>query len=75
MQKYLLEFILHAQNTASEVIRNSLAEFAEGLEIHQDINTKGKDFRVLLRTDEPTVIFDICSQLGRIRKIKVNEVK
>jgi len=75
MQKYLLEFILHAQNTTGEVIRNSLAEFAEGLEINQDINTKGKDFRVHLCTDEPTVIFDICSQLGRIRKIAVNEVK
>jgi len=76
MQKYLLEFVLHAQNSSSSIIKNSLAEFAEALEINdscRDINAKSRDFIVRLRTEDPTVIFDICSQIGRIKSVKINE--
>jgi dihydroxyacetone kinase-like predicted kinase len=78
MQKYRLEFVLHTQESSSSVIKNSLAEFGEGLEIGespQEANARGKDFKVHIDTEEPTTIFDICSQFGRIRKIKVHEIK
>ena len=78
MQKYRLEFILHVQGPCLEVIKNSLSEFGEGLEITdfcQGSNTKGMNFKINIDTEEPTAIFDVCSQFGRIRTIKVNEVK
>jgi dihydroxyacetone kinase-like predicted kinase len=81
MQKYLLEFVLHTQNSSLKTIKSSLAEFGEDLQIidflpdNQDVNVKGKNFKININTEEPTTIFDICSQFGRIRTIKVNEIK
>ena len=76
MQKYLLEFVLHTQDSSSVTIKNSLAEFGENLEIAdscQDAGARGKDFKVRIRTEDPTTIFDICSQIGRIKSMKVDE--
>lgn len=80
MQKYCLEFILHCQNTFNaQIVKNSLAEFGEDLKITElcqdNIGTQGKDFKINLNTEDPTVIFDICAQFGRIRTIKVDEIK
>lgn len=73
MSKYNLEFILHTLNTKAETLRSSLAEFGEDLEISQSQDDKpsGRDFKVSMNTEEPTAVFDICSQFGRIRSIKV----
>ena len=75
MHKYCLEFILNTYNTSADIIKNSLAEFAENLEITvcQDSNAKSKDYKINLDAEEPTVIFDICSQFGKIKTIKVSE--
>lgn len=78
MQKYRLEFILYVRKVALEVIKSSLSEFGDGLEIvdsYPDPNTKGRNFKINIDTEEPTAIFDVCSQFGRIKAIKVNEVK
>jgi dihydroxyacetone kinase-like predicted kinase len=74
MQKYQLEFILHAQNSSLEAVKNSLSEFGDALEISElllENNAKGKDFKININTEDPTVIFDICGQFGRIRSVKV----
>ena len=85
MQKYNLEFILHTQNSSLEVVKNSLSEFGDSLEVseflppHQCIgggglledNAKGRDFKINMNTEDPTAIFDICGQIGRIRSVKV----
>lgn len=75
MHKYFLEFIITTYNTSEEAIKNSLTEFGEALEIHncQDYKGKGKDFRININTEDPTMIFDICSQFGRIKTVKINE--
>jgi dihydroxyacetone kinase-like predicted kinase len=78
MQKYSLEFILHTQNSQLEAVKNSLSEFGDSLEIAELLlknSTKGKDFKININTEDPTVIFDICAQIGRIRSAKVNEIK
>ena len=74
-QKYRLEFILHTYDTSIEAIKNSLVEFGSSLEIYESVKSteKGNDFQVSLNTDDPTLVFDICSQFGRIRSVKVNE--
>jgi len=75
MRCYHLEFILHVKKPSLAIIKNSLSEFGEGLEISdcQDSGAKGKNFKININTEEPTVIFDICSQLGRLRSVKIDE--
>lgn len=75
IQKFHLEFILHMQNPSLETIKNSLAEFGEGLEITecQDNSGESRNFKININTQEPTAIFDICAQFGRIRSAKIKE--
>jgi dihydroxyacetone kinase-like predicted kinase len=75
MYKYLLEFVITTYDITEEAIKNSLTEFGEGLEIHncQEQETRGKDYKININTEDPTAIFDICSQFGRIKTIKINE--
>lgn len=78
MQKYRLEFILYVHKPCLEAIKNSLSEFAEALEIAdfcQGSDTMGKNFKININTEEPTAVFDVCSQFGRIKTIKVDEIK
>ncbi|MBP7836014.1 MAG: hypothetical protein KA022_00880 [Candidatus Omnitrophica bacterium] len=72
---FKLGFILHTYNTDLEAVKNSLAEFGEGLEISEvaDPGQKGNNFKINLNTQDPTLVFDVCSQFGRIRSIKVEE--
>lgn len=77
LQNYQIEFILHCFNCTDKDIRSSLSEFVESMDItdSQEINEKGSNFKISLRSPEPTVVFDICSQFGRIKSVKVNELK
>jgi dihydroxyacetone kinase-like predicted kinase len=73
-----MEFILHVQKPCLEVVKNSLSEFGEGLEIAdscQHPDTKARNLKINIDTEEPTAIFDVCSQFGRIKSVKINEVK
>ncbi len=74
MQKYRLEFMLHTPSASINTVKNSLAEFGEGLEITDcpDMDTRGRNFKVNINTEDPTVVFDVCAQFGRIKSIKVN---
>lgn len=74
MPKFQLSFLLHAYNTSLQAVKNSLTEFGEGLEISEvDIGLqKGKNFKININTEDPTIVFDVCSQFGRIRSVKVD---
>jgi len=76
MPKYYLEFILNTYDTTSQIIKNSLMEFGEGLEISQlpkNGADKGENFKINLYTEDPTIIFDTCAQFGRIKSVKIDE--
>jgi hypothetical protein len=76
MSKYSLDFILNTQSVSTESLKNSIIEFGEALEISllpQESLVKGKDFRVRISTDDPTIIFDTCAQLGKLKSIKIDE--
>jgi len=76
MTCYYLEFILHTYSASQNVIKNSLREFADDLDIFkmlQDNIGAGENYKICMRTDDPTVIFDICSQFGRIKSVKIDE--
>jgi P2-related tail formation protein len=73
--KFKLDFILHTYNTTLEAVKTSLAEFGEKLDISEivDPSQKGKNFKININTEDPTIVFDVCSQFGRIRSVKVEE--
>jgi hypothetical protein len=92
MPKYHLEFILYIQDPSLDILKNSIIEFGENLEIlelleeeAEDKNSivselkeefevkRGKNFRVSLKTEDPTIIFDTCAQFGKIKSVKINE--
>lgn len=75
MNRYLLEFVLYIQDASAEMIKESIFEFGRDLEIVEcdDAIVRGKNFRVRINTDDPTLIFDTCAQFGRIKSVKVNE--
>ena len=70
--KYALEFILHAKESSPKIIKSALAEFGNDLVVSQcPGHGESCNFKVSMVTEEPTLVFDLCSQLGRIRSIKV----
>jgi len=72
--KYALEFILHAKDSSPKIIKSSLAEFGSDLEVSQALEQKEScNYQVKMITEDPALVFDLCSQLGRIRSVKVNE--
>ena len=72
--KYVLEFILHAKDSSIKIIKNALAEFGSDLVV---VDCQDQDercnYQVNMVTEDPTLVFDLCSQLGRIRSVKVHE--
>ena len=72
--KYALELILHAKDSSPKIIKSSLAEFGNDLVVSfaQD-NKESCNYKVNMITEDPTLVFDLCSQLGRIRSVKVGE--
>lgn len=77
IQRYHLEFILHSHNTSAQSIKSSLVEFGECCEISvlDSAGTEENNFRVNMDTEEPALVFDVCSQIGRIRSVKIDEIK
>ena len=65
-----------AENESRSTVKNYLVEWAQGLEItecSQDDCAPGKNFKIRMRTQDPTVIFDACAQVGRIKSVKIDE--
>ena len=79
MLRYSLECILNIQDEATlKMLKNAIIEFTENLEINpasEDNLTHGKDFRISMQTQDPTIIFDTCAQFGRLKSVKVEEKK
>lgn len=72
--KYALEFILHSKDSSPKIIKSSLAEFGNDLEVIEAPDQKEScNYRVNMITEDPALVFDLCSQLGRIRSVKVHE--
>lgn len=74
-QRYKLEFTLHVYNTSVQAVKNALAEFGNEFNIQESLSKqeKGSNFIVNMSTEDPTLVFDICSQFGRIRSVKIDE--
>lgn len=77
IQKYYLEFILHSFSASEQAVKNSLAEFGEDILVVdcQDETERGKNFKISIKTEDPPVVFDICAQFGRIKTVRIEELK
>jgi dihydroxyacetone kinase-like predicted kinase len=76
MHRYYLEFILNTYNAQLEIIKNSLVDFGDNLEISQlpkDNKEKGENFKINIHTEDPTIIFDACAQFGKLKSVKISE--
>jgi len=77
MIRYYLEFILSAKNTSQEVIKNSLVEFGRDLKVVflETAQADSPEYKININAEDPTIIFDTCSQFGRMKAIKIEERK
>ena len=75
MQKYSLEFTLRVHGHSEKAVRNALSEFGDALTIRdcQEENSEARNLHIHINTQEPTLIFDICAQFGRIQSARVQE--
>ena len=74
ISKYSLEFILHAKDSSPKIIKDALAEFgSELIVVDCQKHQESCNYKVNMTTEDPTLVFDLCSQLGRIRSVKVHE--
>lgn len=74
MQKYSLEFILNIGSATEEEIRGALAGLGENLAIaaNQDSPSERRDLKVSIYTDDPALVFDTCSQFGKLKSVKID---
>jgi len=74
MQKYSLEFILNIRAASVEEIRGSLSGLGENLVISEpEENIPGsQDLKIRIHTEDPTLIFDTCSQFGKLKSVKID---
>ena len=77
MPNYFMEFILHTGEAESQTsVKNYLLEWAQDLDVTECIRDDcppGKDFKIRMRAQDPTVIFDACAQFGRIKSVRIDE--
>lgn len=74
-KRYLVEFLISVYEASVETLRGCLFELGEELNLEEeDNNGKGKIVRVKIYTDEPHLVFDACSQFGRLKSVKVSEI-
>ena len=77
MPNYFMELVLHtSENESHSTIKNYLVEWAQDLDItesHQQDSAQGKNFKIRMRAQDPTIIFDTCAQFGRIKSVKIDE--
>lgn len=75
--KYSVEFTINIYNVSLDVLKASLAELGNDLNLDDTKELDGKEriVKIHIHTDDPHLVFDACSQFGRLRHVKVEEVK
>lgn len=78
LRKFRMKFILGGRCLSEDMLRRALEDTGENLELssagEEDVCGETR-IHVSLGTDDPELIFDICSQYGRIRSAKIEETK
>lgn len=72
---YRLEFIFRTGST-EEDIRHALVEFAEDVSVSLVQGRTADDtneYLLCMKAKDPTFVFDVCGQFGRIKSVKIDE--
>jgi dihydroxyacetone kinase-like predicted kinase len=69
--RYQLDFLVHKTGISAEYLKDMIAEFGQDLDIQQEQDS----VRVRIRTDDPELVLDLCGQVGKLDKIKVDELR
>jgi len=69
--RYTLEFILTAYGTTQKALSDALAALGDSLLITPQQSPN--EFKVSMAVEDPTLVFDACAELGRIKSVKVEE--
>ncbi|MCU0665569.1 MAG: hypothetical protein MUF05_00505 [Candidatus Omnitrophica bacterium] len=74
---YTLDFILHTYTATNlQAVKSALVEFAQAIQVAQ-IEENGlsrtDQYKISMTVEEPTIIFDICAQFGKIKSMKIEE--
>jgi dihydroxyacetone kinase-like predicted kinase len=77
MSRYYMEFVLNTSCQKPQEIKDSIAGLGEDIEVLrvQPGPSLGEDFKISASTLDPTLIFDVCAQLGRIKTVKIEEIE
>lgn len=76
LRKFRLEFVLSSRGMSEDMLRRAIEGIGEEIEIafcpDSEVNGEVK-FHVYLNTDDPELVFDICSQYGKLMSVKIDE--
>ena len=74
---YHLEFVLQTKDARPEHLRSSLKGLVDVLDILplEDTHGQGNNYKVQVKTKEPELVFDVCSEYGRLKSVKIEEEK
>ncbi len=76
VRSFRLEFMLQGTTATTHAVRESLAEVADSLFIEEvPADNESKSLRITTTTSDPTLIFDVAAQFGRLGSVKIDEVE
>ncbi len=78
MLKYQLEFVLAAAGISEQDLLDLLKDITEEVELSvlpQQGGERSLPYKVTACVQDPTIVFDACAEFGRIRSVKIEEVR
>jgi len=75
MKKSNLNFILTTMGIPEQEIKKSLVNFGDDLQIlvlEKSGESRVQDYNIIISTEDPTIIFDLCAEFGRIKSVKIS---
>jgi len=77
---YSVELTINICDASVDALKDSLLALGDDLNLNEigQANAKArtvKTVKVHIRTVDPQLVFDACSQFGRLKSVKINETK
>jgi len=76
MHRYYVEFILSADTSVADALEQALIECGENIEVislPQSDSHREHNFKIQINTVDPTIVFDMCAEYGKIKSVKIDE--
>ncbi len=76
MPSYYLEFILCARKEDIQAIKDTLKDYVRSIEVQhsESCDQASDELKVTLEAPDPTLIFDLCREFGKMKSVKVDEI-